>query len=92
MKNELHGAGSDAFYETILKLKDVDECRGFFKDICSAYELQTIEQRFQLFYMLVSGCSYSEIEAQTGASSATVSRGSRQLNNSNCDIAEIIRR
>lgn len=92
MKKELHHSDSEAFYETVLKLKDADECRRFFEDICSPHELRTIEQRFQLFYLLVSGCSYSEIEAQTGASSATVSRGSRQLSHSNCDIAAIIRR
>ena len=92
MKQELHHSGSEAFYEAVLKLKTVDECRGFFEDICSAYELQTIEQRFQLLYLLTTGHSYSEIAAQTGASSATISRASRQLNNSSCDIASIIRR
>ena len=92
MKNILHEAGSEALYETILKLRDFEECRSFFEDICSPYELRTIEQRFQLLYLLSSGRSYSEIEAQTGASSATISRASRILNNSGCNIAEIIRR
>lgn len=92
MKKELHHSGSEAFYETVLKLKDADECRRFFEDICSPHELRTIEQRFQLLYLLTSGSSYSEIEEETGASSATVSRASRQLNNSNCNIAEVIRR
>ena len=92
MKKELHHSGSEAFYETVLKLKNVDECRCFFEDICSTHELRTIEQRFQLLYLLTSGCSYSEIEEETGASSATISRASRQLNNSHCGIAEIIQR
>ena len=30
MKKELHHSGSEAFYETVLKLKDADECRRFF--------------------------------------------------------------
>ena len=92
MKKELHHSGSEAFYETVLKLKDADECRHFFEDICSAHELRTIEQRFQLLYLLTCGSSYSEIEAETGASSATISRASRQLNNSHCGIAGIIAR
>ena len=92
MKKELHHSGSEAFYETVLKLKDIDECRCFFEDICSHHELRTIEQRFQLLYLLTSGSSYSEIEEETGASSATVSRASRQLNNSHSNITEIIRR
>ena len=92
MKKELHHSGSEAFYETVLKLRGIDECRCFFEDICSSHELRTIEQRFQLLYLLSCGSSYSEIEAETGASSATISRASRQLNNSHCGIAEIISR
>ena len=92
MKKELHHTGSEAFYETVLKLKDRDECRRFFEDICSPHELRTIEQRFQLLYLLTTGYSYSEIEAETGASSATISRASRQLNNSRCGIGEIVQR
>lgn len=92
MKKELHHSGSEAFYETVLKLQNVDECRGFFEDICSTHELRTIEQRFQLLYLLTCGSSYSAIEEETGASSATISRASRQLNGSHCNIAEIITR
>lgn len=92
MKKELHHSGSEAFYETVLKLKDADECRCFFEDICSQHELRTIEQRFLLLYLLTSGSSYSEIEEETGASSATVSRASRQLSNSHSNLSEIIRR
>ena len=90
MKKELHHSGSEAFYETVLKLRTMEECRGFFVDICSSHELRTIEQRFQLLYLLSRGSSYSAIEAETGASSATISRASRQLGNSHCNISEII--
>ena len=47
MKQELHHDGSDALYETVLKLRNTDECRAFFEDICSPHELRTIEQRFR---------------------------------------------
>ena len=67
-------------------------CRAFFEDICSPHELRTIEQRFQLLFLLTSGRSYSEIGEITGASSATISRASRQIANSHCGIAEIILR
>ena len=92
MKKELHHSGSEAFYETVLKLKNADECRHFFEDICSPHELRTIEQRFLLLYLLTSGSSYSEIAAETGASSATISRASRQISNTHCNISEIILR
>lgn len=55
MKQELHHDGSDALYETVLKLRNTDECRAFFEDICSPHELRTIEQRFQLLFLLTSG-------------------------------------
>ena len=87
MKQELHHDGSDALYETVLKLQSTDECRAFFEDICSPHEL-----RIQLLFLLTSGRSYSEIGEITGASSATISRASRQIANSHCGIAEIILR
>ena len=91
MKKELHHSGSEAFYETVLKLKDADECRRFFEDICSPHELRTIEQRFQLLYLLTSGSSYSEIEEETGASSATVSRVNRMLNYGTGKLADSVK-
>lgn len=39
---------SQALYETILKLKDLDECRKFFEDLCTPTELQSMEQRFDV--------------------------------------------
>ena len=46
MKQELHHDGSDALYETVLKLRNTDECRAFFEDICSPHELRTIDARY----------------------------------------------
>ena len=31
---------STALYETILKLRDLEECRRFFEDLCTPTELQ----------------------------------------------------
>lgn len=92
MNDQLHASGSEEFYRAVLRLRNEEECRGFFEDICSNRELQTIEQRFLLLYLLSIGKSYVEIKEQTGASSATVSRASRILNNGKCDIEDIISR
>ena len=44
-----------ALYETILKLKDLDECCRFFEDLCTPTELQAMEQRFDVaVYLPVS--------------------------------------
>ena len=36
----------DLLYESILTLKDLDECKKFFEDLCTVAELRAMEQRF----------------------------------------------
>ena len=85
---------SMALYETILKLKDLDECRRFFEDLCTPTELQSMEQRFDVAVYLQQGLVYLDILERTGASSATVSRVRRSLleNGAGGVIQEIITR
>ena len=73
--------GTDALYETILALKDVDECRRFFQDLCTPIELRSMEQRFEVAMLLNDGMIYNDILEKTGASSATISRVNRCLLN-----------
>ncbi len=68
---------SIALYETILQLRDLDECCRFFDDLCTENELRTIEQRFDVALLLDQGQVYTEILDKTGASSATISRVNR---------------
>lgn len=68
-----------ALYETILKLKDLEECRRFFEDLCTPTELQAMEQRFDVAVYLQQGLVYLDILEKTGASSATISRVNRCL-------------
>ena len=63
-----------ALYETILKLKDAEECCRFFEDLCTAVELRAMEQRFDVAVYLQQGKVYLDILEKTGASSATISR------------------
>ena len=69
-----------ALYESILQLKDIDECCAFFDDLCTVGELRALEQRFDVALLLDEGCVYTEILEKTGASSATISRVNRCLN------------
>ena len=46
---------SMALYETILKLKDLDECCKFFDDLCTPTELRSLEQRFDVAVYLQQG-------------------------------------
>ena len=70
---------SMALYETILKLKDIDECCRFFDDLCTPTELRSMEQRFDVAVYLQQGLVYLDILEKTGASSATISRVRRAM-------------
>ena len=70
---------SMALYEAILSLESTEECIAFFEDLCTMGELSAMEQRFQVARALHDGKNYNEILAETGASSATISRVNRSL-------------
>lgn len=64
----------DELFDAILLLKDREECYRFFEDICTVNEIHAIAQRLQVAKLLNSGKTYNEIEQQTKASTATISR------------------
>ncbi len=78
--NKLHNEETDFLFECILKLENIDECYAFFEDICTIKELQSIAQRVKVAKLLTEGKVYTDIAAQTGASTATISRVGRSLN------------
>ena len=83
---------STALYEAILQLRDVEEYTRFFEDILAVTELSAMEQRFQVALALLEGKVYSDILAQTGASSATVSRVNRMLRDGNGTLQALVAR
>ncbi len=66
-------------YETILKIETLEECEALFDDLCTKTELASISQRLVVAKMLSDKKVYSEIVAETGASTATISRVNRSL-------------
>ena len=70
---------SKLLYEAILSLKDLDEFKMFFQDLCTVAELRAMEQRFEVALLLSEGMIYNDILDRTGASSATISRVNRSL-------------
>ena len=77
-KNEKREHG-DVLYEAILTLKDLEECKKFFSDLCTVAELRAMEQRVEVAMLLSDGMIYNDILERTGASSATISRVNRAL-------------
>ena len=69
-----HNKDMDFLYRGILSLQTREECYAFFEDICTIKELQAMAQRFRVAAMLQDNKNYNEIQADTGASSATISR------------------
>ena len=79
MKDRIDINKLDELYNAILHLETVEECRSFFKDLCTIPELKALSQRFQVARMLMENNVYSEIVRETGASTATISRVNRSL-------------
>ena len=66
-------------FEAILALRDREECRAFFQDLCTVAELKAMTQRLEVAQLLDQGLIYNDILQRTGASSATISRVNRAL-------------
>jgi TrpR-related protein YerC/YecD len=71
---------SNRFFDAILTLKTREECYKFFSDACTPKDIQAITQRFAVAEMLNNKKVYSEIIESTGASTATISRVGRSIN------------
>ena len=69
----------DTLYRAVLTLKNEDESRRFFQDLCTVSELKAMEQRMEVAMLLDDGMIYSEVLDRTGASTATISRVNRCL-------------
>ena len=63
-----------------MSLRTTEECYKFFDDLCTVPELKAMSQRLAVAKMLSMKQVYSDIVAETGASTATISRVNRSLN------------
>jgi TrpR-related protein YerC/YecD len=68
-----------ALCTAILALRSVDECRSFFRDLCTPAELQAMADRWAVVELLERRLPYREIHKQTGVSVTTVGRVARFL-------------
>jgi TrpR-related protein YerC/YecD len=77
---KLKDENMDQLLRAFLLLQDEDECYRFLEDLCTINEMKSLSQRFQVARMLQKGRTYQQIEQETGASTATISRVKRYLN------------
>ncbi|MCM3720183.1 YerC/YecD family TrpR-related protein [Fictibacillus phosphorivorans] len=90
--DKLRGKALDQLFESVLSLKDMEECYRFFDDLCTMNEIQSLAQRLEVARMLREGKTYHKIENETGASTATISRVKRCLNFGNDAYAMVLDR
>jgi TrpR-related protein YerC/YecD len=69
----------DDLYNAILKLGSLDECRRFFRDLLTEYEIKEVVERWKAAKMLAEGIPYTQIEAETGLSTRTIARVGKWL-------------
>ncbi len=76
---KLKAESMDRLCRAVLLLESEEECYSFFEDLCTVNEIKSLAQRFQVACMLEEGRTYQQIENETGASTATISRVKRYL-------------
>ncbi|MBQ8209136.1 MAG: TrpR YerC/YecD [Clostridia bacterium] len=81
MKESVKTENAKMLYKAVLSLANEEECAAFFKDLCTDTEMSAMAQRFVVAKMVAEGKKYDEIEEQTGASPATISRVKRSMAN-----------
>lgn len=90
--NIWYDADIERFFEAVLTLKDIEDCRLFFEDICTIKEMLDISQRLKMAKMLYDGAGYTEISSETGISTTTISRVSKCLKYGNGGYKTILDR
>ena len=89
MNLKLKELNVEFLFKAVLALETMEECYAFFEDLCTVPELKALSQRLLVAKMLQDHKVYSDIVAQTGASTATISRVNRSLNYG-CDGYKIV--
>ena len=82
----------DFLFQAILSLRDTEECRAFFSDLCTMQELVLLSQRLQVARLLLAGETYDAIRAQLPVSSTTITRINTALHYGAGGYASVLRR
>src|SRR5512134_284796 len=85
-------AAERALFQAVLTLRSVEECRDFFRDLCTPAELQALADRWAVVGLLQQGMPYREIHGMTGVSVTTIGRVARYLAAGNGGYALAARR
>lgn len=78
-ESKMQSPETDRLYDAILSLESREACYRFFDDLCTFSEITAMTQRLQVARMLTEGKTFSQISAETGVSSATITRVNKCL-------------
>ncbi len=79
-------------FAAVCQLRSVEECRAFFRDLCTPAELQAMADRWSVVEHLERGVPYREIHRLTGVSVTTIGRVARYLAAGNGGYSLVARR
>lgn len=78
-ETRLRNPQTERLCKALLSLETEEECFRLLEDLCTVREVRDLAQRLEVAQMLTDKITYTEIAAQTGASSATIGRVNRAL-------------
>jgi len=70
---------TNALFDAMLTLESREDAERFFRDLCTRNEIDELSARWAVVRLLDEGLSYRTIAAQTGVSTATITRISEWL-------------
>jgi TrpR-related protein YerC/YecD len=82
----------EQLFKAILTLKNVAECKKFFRDLCTVAELEDMAERWEVVQLLMQDMPYREISKKTGASTATVTRVAHWLKRGEAGYQLVLKR
>jgi TrpR-related protein YerC/YecD len=81
-----------SLYTAVAALQTPEECRAFFRDLCTPAEIQAMADRWAVVDYLNRGIPYREIQRITGVSVTTIGRVARFLSAGNGGYATVAQR
>ena len=85
-------AAEDKLFSAVLQLRNIAECRAFFRDLCTPAELQAMKDRWAVAELLAEGLTYRDIHDRTGVSVTTIGRVARCLADEPPGYAAVLKR
>ncbi len=87
-----HTEGGELLIKALLSLENEQECIDFLEDLLTTKEMLDMSQRMVVAKLLSEDNVYNKIVAQTGASSATVTRVNRSYKYGNGGYKKVLSR